>query len=131
VYTGFGEEQTQEVVEMPFCPECGYEYVDDIERCADCDVELVDELPDDQEVDEMVPVYFSNDESEIMIIKGILEDAGIPVWEESDVLNELEPLGETHSPISVPASRLEEAKTVIKEALEAAKSLQSDMEIAE
>jgi predicted nucleic acid-binding Zn-ribbon protein len=112
---------------MPYCPVCGYEYIDGVEKCPDCGVDLVDQMPTEPAVDEeMVPIYYSSDDSEVMILKGILEDAGIPVWQEADIMTELNPLGETREPIAVPASRVEEAKKVIKKALEEGKTLPSD-----
>lgn len=31
---------------MPFCPQCQYEYVEEITHCADCGAELVESLPE-------------------------------------------------------------------------------------
>ena len=31
---------------MPFCPNCRYEYLPEVEQCLDCGAELVHELPD-------------------------------------------------------------------------------------
>lgn len=110
---------------MSYCPNCKYEYTDGIETCPDCNVELVAEIPNEEE---WVPVYFSSDENEVLIVKGVLEDAGIPVWGETDVVNELEPLGETNEPVMVPASRLEDAKTAIQTALKMAEEIPEDAE---
>ncbi len=32
---------------MPYCPNCHYEYTDDVDKCPDCDVKLVPEIPED------------------------------------------------------------------------------------
>ena len=31
---------------MPFCPNCRYEYLPEVEKCPDCGSSLVDELPE-------------------------------------------------------------------------------------
>lgn len=33
---------------MPYCPNCGYEYQEGIEKCGECGQALVDKLPEDQ-----------------------------------------------------------------------------------
>lgn len=116
---------------MPYCPSCRYEYNEGIEKCSDCGTELVSEISDEDAAEELVPVYFSTDENEVMIVKTILEDAGIPVWEEADVVNELNPVAETMEPVYVPASRVEDAKKAIADALEAGKQLEETMEESE
>lgn len=35
---------------MPWCPKCGAEYYEGIDRCYDCDVELVEEEPNKEEI---------------------------------------------------------------------------------
>lgn len=73
---------------VPFCPTCKYEYREGIERCPECDVDLVEKLDEepkdttDPELtdEELVPVFACADLTEIELVKGILESAGIPVY---------------------------------------------------
>ena len=114
---------------MPFCPMCKVEYIEGVTRCPDCDVELVPELPTKPEPatmdEEMVPFFGAKDEYEAKIVKGVLEEAGIPVWEKADIVKFLDPftvgpLGE--EVLAVPESRVEEARAIIAKALEAGKN---------
>jgi hypothetical protein len=107
---------------MPFCPKCCYEYFDGTPRCPDCDVELVDKLPPEPVYsdEEKVTVFVARDEMEAKIVKGVIEDAGIPVWEKSDIVKAVDPL--TVGPLSqeglaVPVSRADEARKAIEKAL--------------
>ena len=110
---------------MPFCPGCHYEYVEGITRCPDCDLELVDTLPDKpppaKVIDEpFVPIFAAIDEAEAKVVRSVLEGAGVPVWEKSDIVKFLGTL--TVGPlasetIAVPESRADEARKLIEEAL--------------
>jgi hypothetical protein len=68
---------------MPYCPRCGYEYLPTVKECPECGVALVDEPPEDAEdtpIDEpLVAVYESPDEIMTIMVRELLEDAGISV----------------------------------------------------
>ena len=109
---------------MPFCPNCRAEYVEGVTRCIDCDVELVPELEPEQveqfSDEPFVPVFRYKDEMEAKIAKGVLEDAGIPTWERSDIVKAVDPF--TVGPLGqeellVPESRADEAMKALEEAL--------------
>lgn len=112
---------------MPYCPDCKYEYNEGVESCPDCEKELVSELPP-EEIEEMVPVYVAEDATEALILRGILEEAGIPVRERADVDTDLDafagPMAE--DALTVPKSRAEEAKMILEKALEKGKRLPAD-----
>ena len=74
---------------MPFCPECGYEYVAGIARCPDCNAKLVEELPpekiDTKEL-ELVPLYDLPGIVYSEMVKEVLEKEGIECFIKSDPL---------------------------------------------
>ena len=115
---------------MPYCPECGYEYVAGIARCPDCDVDLVAELPvphKEEFTDEpFVKVYMARDEMEAKIVASALEAAGIRVWDRSQVIHSLK--WTTVGPLApeellVLESDVGKAKAVIAQALSAGEQL--------
>jgi hypothetical protein len=119
--------------EMPFCPNCKAEYVEGIKTCTDCEVALVAELPKgpepEYENEGMVGVFGAKDGFEAKIVKGILEEAGIPVWEKAEVVQwqgtfTSGPLAE--EVLAVPESRAEEAIEIIRRALESAGETESE-----
>lgn len=114
---------------MPFCPECKYEYNPGITRCPDCEVDLVESLPTDQSKDlaegasdaDFVKVYTARDEMEAMMIKSVLEAAGIEVWDRSMVIHSLKwatvgPLAPEDLLVLEP--HVEEATKIIEQLLE-------------
>lgn len=107
---------------MSYCPVCEYEYVEGLDKCPDCGAALVDKLPQEEE---MVSIYIAEDSNEAAIVRGILDEAGIPVAETPDVNHDLDifnsPIEEED--IHVPKSRADEAKKILETALEAGKCL--------
>jgi hypothetical protein len=81
-----------------FCPLCKTEYREGFYTCADCSVPLIEELPQIEDQSEnsqtetsneysegemeyhgdLVPVFETLDQSEIMIITSVLDEEGIP-----------------------------------------------------
>ncbi len=66
-----------------FCPKCKSEYEAGIKVCPDCDVELVSELKEEDFV-EFVKVFESADPNLTVIIKSVLDDAGIKYFVPGD-----------------------------------------------
>ena len=69
-----------------FCPSCRYEYRPEISKCPDCDIWLVSTLPieptprsEQVETDDtdLSLIYSTFDYTELMLVAGMLEDAGI------------------------------------------------------
>lgn len=109
---------------MPFCPECKYEYNQNVARCPDCGAKLVESLsvPASAEPisEEWMSVYTAADEMEAQIVKSLLEDAGIAVWDKTDLIHSLKatlvgPLAPEE--LLVFASRVPEAREIIARAL--------------
>jgi len=59
-----------------FCPKCKAEYKEGITHCPECDVELVQEFSEEDFVN-FVKVFESTEPNLTVIIKSVLEDAGI------------------------------------------------------
>jgi len=111
-----------------FCPQCMSEYREGVTRCTDCDVPLVRQLPARQAAalpvnpDEMVTVLKTYDEGELLMVKSLLEAAGIPTYVPGAALSELAEDSVFGGPtfaagpaqLLVPADRAEEAKEVLK-----------------
>ena len=110
---------------MPYCPNCRSEYKEGIVRCVDCGAALFPGLPPPVEEqkfsnEELVLIYEASNAVEFGIIRGVLEEAGIPVWETGNMLKTVYPF--TVGPLAeeslfVPASRVEEAKLALEKAL--------------
>lgn len=78
-----------------FCPKCKDEFVSGMTECPDCLVPLVEELPAEGEP-KYDPVYVelataleSSDPGEIMIVKSLLEEAGIRYYAKGEGIQHL------------------------------------------
>lgn len=111
---------------MAYCPKCRYEYLEGIEKCPDCDAELVAELPEDAwSNEELAPIFAANNRAEADVIVGVLDSSGIRSWFRAE--GTWRPATEIAScadwgNIFVLASRADEAKVAIEQALEAGKN---------
>jgi hypothetical protein len=61
---------------MPYCPDCRYEYRNDVSDCPDCDTPLVEALPGHQPL-RLVEVYRGRS-PEVRILEEALRQEGIP-----------------------------------------------------
>jgi hypothetical protein len=64
-----------------FCPRCKSEYREGFTKCADCEVPLVDVLPDEVQPDadphDLVSVFETSSQPDILVIKSALDAEGI------------------------------------------------------
>ncbi len=59
------------------CPQCKAEYREGFDTCSDCSVPLVAELSQTEDHGELVEVFQTLDQSEVLIIKSVLDEEGI------------------------------------------------------
>lgn len=122
-----------------YCPNCGAEYRQGVETCADCDVALVHEPPDASEEDHQAPdyveVFETSDVDLIPVIKSLLDGAEIPYLTRGEGLMDLFPSqlgGIYHSTAQVkfrvPAERAAEAQKLLEEAPRAYEDPDSDLD---
>lgn len=78
-----------------FCPKCKDEFVPGIKECPDCAVSLVDELPEETGslykpvYIDLITVFETGDPGVIMVIKSLLEEAGIRYYAKGENLQDL------------------------------------------
>jgi len=108
---------------MPYCPKCGYEYEAGVKACPDCGEALVEALPEPGEpVNEpLAAVYEAPDEIMSVMVRDMLQDAGIPVAVQTGRVPWLDDVRFSatgfHSRLLVFESRAEEARRLIAEYL--------------
>lgn len=73
---------------MPFCPECRYEYIEGMTKCADCGTELVAKLPEEVHPQgKWVPLHTFSGPVFAEMVKDALEQNDIPCLMQKDVLS--------------------------------------------
>ncbi len=110
---------------MPFCPQCGYEYIEGKTTCPDCGQALVAELPQPPlpSAEPLAVVYEAPDESFSSMVKAALREAGLPVTEQVERTAaydniDLSVVGR-YSRLLTLQSRAEEASRIVQETLAA------------
>jgi hypothetical protein len=108
---------------MPYCPNCKYEYKDDIELCPDCGAKLVDEL-EEGTFKNIKYVPFRNLPSRLYaeMLQQALKNEGIPsIIKGDDIAITLGSYGTT-SPVKVtiwvPEEDLERTEQIADEMLD-------------
>ncbi len=106
-----------------FCPECGAEYREGINECADCDVALTAEAPHLHDGEPSVGIFRTADATLLPVLKSVLSSADIPFSIQGDEASGLFPFGPSSimpdsrrlgAVIRVPESRAEEAKALLE-----------------
>jgi len=74
---------------MPYCAECGYEYLPGITECPDCKKELVESLPAEKNIpdEDWLPLRNLPGNLYAEMVKEVLDKSGIPSIIKSDVLS--------------------------------------------
>src|SRR5262249_62216140 len=84
-----------------YCPACRAEFPEELKRCPDCDKDLVAEVlppPEEQlEWEDTVVVFETNDPSDMLVAKSILESVKIPFVSVGDRSQDLIGLGRLFS----------------------------------
>jgi hypothetical protein len=94
-----------------YCPQCRTEYREGFTECADCQVPLLPGTPPDPEVPfdptlDPVEVLDTNDQIQLAMAKGLLEDAKIPFFTQGQIATLVTDIdGALHKWIRVYVSR--------------------------
>ena len=109
---------------MPFCPDCKYEYEPEVKICPDCGAVLVDKLPEHPADQEPVKYVFLKDVPSRLyaeMLKGALEEKGIPCFVKGDDIGIMLGSYSTTSPVRISVwvdrNKLFEAKKIAQEIL--------------
>lgn len=104
------------------CPQCGTEYREGFTECSDCHVPLAagSPPPHPSEFDpglSLVELVKTEDSVQLAMIKGLLEDAGIPFYLRGGIttlVNDVDPFLQKHIRVQVPADREQEARELLE-----------------
>jgi hypothetical protein len=108
-----------------FCPVCKSEYRDEYTRCASCEVDLVAELPKaDKDMDEMVPVLRTNNQSLLSVFEAALTANNIPHYIRGGEAASLMP---TNAVVVVPPEHLDAARGILFDAENTRETVESEV----
>jgi hypothetical protein len=107
-----------------YCPKCGCQYRDGFTECSECRVPLLAGTPAEDPTGgfdpnlDLVVVLETNDRIELALMKGLLEDAGIPYFILGQIATLIQDVdGFLHKwvRIQVPRDREEEARQLLED----------------
>ena len=103
------------------CPRCGCEYRDGFSECADCRVPLLAGTPPQKTADPalgLVVVLETNDGFQLALVKGLLEEAGIPFFilgQITTLVTDVDGFLKKWVRVQVPRDREAEARELLEE----------------
>ena len=104
-----------------YCPQCGCEYRDGFSECADCRVSLLAGTPPQKTGDpalDLVVVLETNDSFQLALVKGLLEEAGIPFFilgQITTLVTDVDGFLKKWVRVQVPRDREAEARELLAE----------------
>ena len=104
-----------------YCPQCGCEYRDGLSECADCRVPLLAGTPPQKTGDpalDLVVVLETNDGFQLALVKGLLEEAGIPFFilgQITTLVTDVDGFLKKWVRVQVPRDREAEARELLEE----------------
>jgi hypothetical protein len=110
-----------------YCPQCGVEYRDGFTECSDCHATLLAGKPAPDAPDafdpslELVVVLETNDRMQLAMAKGLLEDAGIPLYvlgQIATLIQDVDPFLHKWVRLQVPRDREAEARELLESVLQ-------------
>ncbi len=102
---------------MPYCPECKEEFREEITQCSECNVALVEALEEEAvvEMDDLARLCTVQQEEDAHIIRGYLENVGIPCQLENESFHAYPATALTKVLLWIRKSDLERAKAIMAE----------------
>jgi len=107
-----------------YCPKCGCEYRDGFTECSDCGAPLSAGRPTEDPAGGFDPnlglvvVLETNDRIELALMKGLLEDAGIPYYvlgQIATLIQDVDPFLYKWVRVQVPRDREAEARQLLED----------------
>jgi len=107
-----------------YCPQCGCEYRDGFSECADCHVPLLSGTPPEAPADRFDPamglvvILETNDRIQLALVKGLLEEAGIPFFilgQIATLIQDVDGFLKKWVRVQVPRDREAEARELLED----------------
>ena len=104
-----------------YCPQCGCEYRDGFSECSDCRVPVLAGTPPQKTADPalgLVVVLETNDAFQLALVKGLLEEAGIPFFilgQITTLVTDVDGFLKKWVRVQVPRDREAEARELLAE----------------